>query len=877
MFRYTLFFAGLIFSMAISPCNSQTEDNEIKTPESFFGFKPGADRELINYQPMIDYLKMIAEKSDRADIREIGTTPMGKTMYAVFLSSPENISKLERLREVNKSLALDPGLSEEQQAKLIEEGKVFVMGSLSMHSTEVAPSQAAPLIAWELATTNDPEMLGWLDNVVYLMIPSGNPDGMDMVVEHYRKYRGTKYEGSSMPGVYHKYVGHDNNRDFVTLSQSDNAAVAKIYNQSWFPQVLVDKHQMGSTGPRYFVPPMHDPIAENVDEQIWTWSRIFGSNMAGDMAAKGQAGVSQQYMFDDYWPGSTETAIWKNVIAMLTEAASCKYATPVYVEKNELRVGGKGLGEYKKSINMPLPWEGGWWRLGDIVSYELSSTYSILKTASRHKGELLKFRNDICKKEVEKGKNIPPYYYVLHKDQNDPGELTGILNLMNEHGVEAYKTEREIIIGTKVISSGDFVFPLAQPFRSFIKEVMEKQKFPERHYTPGGEMIRPYDITSWSLPLHRGIDYIEINEKSPEIEKSLVKLSFPLDKPGEIPGSAKTIIFPVSRNESFKAVFQAMYSKIDVHRLGLDEEFPEGLNEGDFLVQVTDKNREQLNSIVKDLNVPPIYADEDFPEELKKISIPKIALVETNFHDMDAGWTRYIFDTYSIPFTVLKPEEIKDGKLDDYDVIIFPDNSKDILLSGKSKRSDDSYSVPFYDPKFVKGMGKEGLGKLMKYLDEGGVILSWGSSTGLFMGTQSIETGKDEKEEFSLPVNDLTSSLKSKKLSIPGSLVRINLLQHNPLTLGLPESIGVFSDGGPVFSTSIPDFDMDRRVIATYPEEDILMSGFAENEDALAGKTAMVWLKKGKGQIVMYGFNPQFRASTQVSYKLLFNGLFLKP
>ncbi len=873
MFKKYLFFSGLFLSISFLPLGAQTE---LPTPESFFGFQPGADRELFNYQPLIDYLTVVSEKSDRVEMREIGMSPMGKTMYAVFLSSPDNIKNLNRLKEINKTLALDYKISETEQANLVKEGKVFVMGALSMHSGEVAPSQAAPLVAYKLATTDDPEMLELMNDVIYMMVPSHNPDGMDMVVDHYKKYKGTKYEGSSMPGLYHKYVGHDNNRDFVTLTQSDNLAVARLYNQSWFPQVLVEKHQMGSTGPRYFVPPMHDPIAENVEEQLWNWTRVFGSNMARDMTALGQAGVSQQYMFDDYWPGSTETAIWKNVIGMLTEAASVKYATPVYVEKSELRVGGKGLGEYKKSINMTLPWEGGWWRLGDIVDYELSSTFSILKTASKRKADILKFRNDMCKQAVRKGESLAPYYYVLHKNQNDPGELMDLITLLDEHGVAVYDTQKDVLLGSKMISKGDFVVPLAQPFRAFIKEVLEKQKFPERHYTPGGKMIRPYDITSWSLPLHRGIDYYEVNKKSEDLAKSLSQVSFPLVKPTAIPKSAVTIIFPASRNESFKAVFQAMAKKIKVYRLSAKEEFPEKLNAGDFLLEVTEKNRDDLNEIIKGLSVAPVYALEHFPKELTEISIPRIALVETNFHDMDAGWTRYVLDSHHIPFKQLKPEEVTEKNLGSIDVILFPSNSKDALLTGKRKSSDGTYSVPNYDPKYVKGMGKKGLASLLKFVNDGGLVLTWGQSTALFMGTQTIELEKDKKEEFSLPIRDITSSLKSLKLSVPGSLLKINLVKNHPLTYGMPESIGIFSKGGPVFSTSIPNLDMDRRVIASYPEDNILLSGYAENEKVLADKSAMVWLKKGKGQIVMYGFNPQFRASTQAAYKLLFNGLFLK-
>ena len=212
-----------------------------------------------------------------------------------------------------------------------------------MHSGEVAPSQSLPIFAHDMATTDDPEVLGRLDDVVLMFVPSHNPDGMDMVVEHYREYLGTTYEGSRLPRVYHKYVGHDNNRDFVSLTQEDTRVIAALYSTEWYPQVMVEKHQMGSTGPRYYVPPNHDPIAQNVDEGLWTWSAVFGSNLSHDMAKDGLQGVASHWVFDDYWPGSTETSIYKNVISFLTEAASCRTASPVFVEPTELSVRGKGL------------------------------------------------------------------------------------------------------------------------------------------------------------------------------------------------------------------------------------------------------------------------------------------------------------------------------------------------------------------------------------------------------------------------------------------------------------------------------------------------------------------------------------------------------
>ncbi len=850
--------------------------NGIQTPKEFFGFKPGADRMLFSYEQLISYLQKLDEVSPKIKLEEIGKTPLGKPMYIAFISSEENINNLDKLKEINKELALNPALSEEQREKYFSEGKVFVLGTLSMHSDEVGPSQAAPLVAYNLVTSDDPEMLEVLNNVVYMMVPSHNPDGMDKVVEHYNKYKGTKYESSSMPGVYHKYIGHDNNRDFVTLTQEDTKAIARIYNKTWFPQVMVEKHQMGKTGPRYFVPPMHDPIAENVDAGIWNWTGVFGSKLITDMTKAGLKGVSQHYLFDDYWPGSTETAIWKNVIGFLTECASANYATPVYVEPNELNVYGKGLSEYEKSINMPQPWQGGWWRLSDIVEYEVVSTKSILETASQHREEILMYRNDLCRKEVELGKTEPPYYYILPQKQHDKSELLDLVNLLDEHGINVYFLKKSITINNQICEEGDFIIPLAQPFRAFIKEVMEKQNYPVRHYTPNGKIMKPYDITSWSLPLHKGVTSVEVNEKvlipQSDMEKVIAPVSIKM-RPGL---EYDAVLFTAANNESYKAAFTALSSGIEVERLTEAVEVKgEKVPAGSFLIDLSFNNRKEVDKLIGGLSVPPMYLVSASGYKTEKLVKPKVALVETNFHDMDAGWTRFVFDNYGIDYTILMPEDFEKTELTKkFDVIVFPSVNKSVLMEGKYK-SGERYYIPQYPPEFTKGIGKKGMEMLMTFLDKGGIIVSWGNSTEMFMGTLEIKHGEKDKEEFQLPVRDISKSLSKNGLYVPGSLLRVELTNDNPLTYGMQDEIGVFFRGKPVFATSIPHFDMDRRVIAKFPKENIMMSGYAEKVEKLKYKTAMVWLKKGKGQLVLFGFNPQFRGSTNVSFKLLFNSLLL--
>jgi hypothetical protein len=668
-------------------------------------------------------------------------------------------------------------------------------------------------------------------------------------------------------------VGHNINRDFVTLSQKDNQAISRLFSHSWFPQVMVEKHQMGSTGPRYFVPPNHDPIAENIDAGLWNWIGLFGMNMIKDMTREGLEGVSQHYAFDNYWPGSTETSLWKNVISLLTECASVRLASPVYIEKNELRVRGKGLSEYKKSVNMPQPWEGGWWKLGDIMDYEVVSTLSAIKSCANHKNDILRFRNDLCKKEVEKGRSEPPYYYIFPRHQHDQSEMVALVNLLDRHGIERFTLQRAQVIEGRQFQQGDVVIPLAQPFRPFIKEVLEKQKFPVRRYTPGGEVIRPYDVASWSLPLHRGVACYQVDSRSSALEGALKKIEGTYTLMKGIPDTWEALVFPVKNNESYRVAFMAAQKGLDVqYTLGDIRANGEIIREGAFVIPHSRSDKDEAEKILNQLTVEPIVLSESPGWETSSLDIPRIGLIETHTHDMDAGWTRYLFDQYHIDYDVIHPEQISRLDLQDYQMLVFPDNNKSILLSGRYERGS-YYRMSSYPPEFVKGMGQEGLQKLMKYVDDGGRILAWGNSTDLFMDKQTIEREDGEKETFRLPVSNQAEQVRADGFYCPGSFVRVKLNKQSIYNTGLPEEIGIFYRGDPVLQTSVPIFDMDRRVLGHFPEDDILMSGYAEKEKKIARAPALAWVKKGQGRIVMLSFQPQFRASTPVDYKLIFNSL----
>jgi len=858
----------VLFSTAL-PVLAEEPEGAIPSPESVFGFQPGSDRQLIDYSQLTGYLETVAGVSPRVEVREIGRTTLDRPMEMVFISSPENIARLDELREINRRLATDPAIPDDELERLVDEGRVFVMATLSMHSSEVAPAQTLPLLTYELATTEDPETLDQLANVVVMAVATLNPDGMDMIVDYYRETLGTPYEGGTMPGLYHHYVGHDNNRDFVMLTQPESQAVSRVFSTEWYPQVLVDKHQMGRTGPRYFVPRYHDPIAENIVGDLWIWSDVFGSGMARAIGLAGLTGVASNWVFDDYWPGSTTTSEWKGVISLLTEAASARVATPVFVEKNERAVRGKGLSEYKKSVNMPSPWPGGWWHLGDIVQYELASWRGMLTTASMLKKEILVFRNDLCEREVEDGRTEPPFYYVIPQQQHDESERDHLVELLMEHGVEVTRLTEPVEVDGATLAAGDWVVPLAQPYRPFVKEVMEVQHYPVRHYTPGGEVIRPYDITSWSLPLHLGVSTIEIDTR-PDGFDGLLRAVDEVEVAHPSFESDWGVALDARDNASYAAAFTALAAGAKVSRA------PDGLTVGDtdvppgsFVIENPPADLLKLDETAR------AYALVDRPDaELDPIAKPRVALIETWYHDMDAGWTRYLFDTYGIPYTLLRPGEVaKTDLAAKFDVVIFPDADEDVLTAGKYKSSGE-YRVNDYPPDYRQGLGDDGNEVVDSFVEAGGVVVAWGRSTGIFFDDMTFGEG-DDALEFELPVGDESESLSEQGFYAPGSLVAVDLAVDNPVTWGMPSRFGVFTRGRPVLTTSLPVLITDRRVLGVFPEEDILMSGYAEKVELLAERPAMVWVRAGRGQLVLFGFQPQFRASMPVTFKLLFNSILL--
>src|SRR6266704_5895917 len=386
--KYLAFVLALI---ALTTFTQAAAQKHVPTPSEFVGFEVGADRKLADYRQIAAYFKALQAVSDRVQVQVLGKTTLGEEMITRVISTGENLRNQAKYKEIAHKLADPSGLSQEQLDALATEGKTIFLLTCNIHSTEIGSSQMAMEWAYKLATTNDPEMLRRLNDVIVLLVPSLNPEGQIMVTEWYRKYLGTKYEGGAMPYLYHHYVGHDNNRDWYMLTQIETKNVNQMVYHEWFPQFWLDEHQMGSYGPRIYIPPNADPVAKLVNPLVHRGNNLMGADMGWRLEEAGKSGVIYGYSFDAYWPGGTRnTGWWKNTYGVLTEVASARIAPPMQVASTELQGGTEVLIQYEQQINFPNPWPGGIWRLRDIMDYELLVSDAALETMSKYRRELLR-------------------------------------------------------------------------------------------------------------------------------------------------------------------------------------------------------------------------------------------------------------------------------------------------------------------------------------------------------------------------------------------------------------------------------------------------------------------------------------------------------
>jgi len=487
--------------------------SQIPAPKDTLGFTPGDDRKLASWAQVVDYFKKLDAASDRMVFEEIGKTTMGAPFVYATISSPENLERLQHLKDLNSLLA-DPRKfsSNDARAKtLIAHGKTIVLITFGIHSTEVGSTLSSMLIAHRLTSSNEPEIKKILDNTIILIVPSLNPDGVDIVKSWYDKTVGTPYEGTTPPELYHKYVGHDNNRDWYAFTQVETQlTVDKIHNV-WHPQIVHDVHQQGANGARLFLPPYMDPVEPNVPKQIVEGYTELGQWMANDLRKKGLEGITTGTTYDAWTPARAYSH-YHGGVRILSETASARIASPITVKFEDLRGASGGLDAKKESDKFGPLWKGGEWKLRNITDYMTSAAFSLLNHAADNRERWLARFYEIGKEAVRPRKNGELFAVIIpepgFKDV-DEGNVRTDLSASSRHGQllsilaragVRIDTPQAFQVDGKTYPEGSSVIRFDQPYGAFTKALLEPQTYPDLKDTAGNP-ISPYDVTAHTLPL----------------------------------------------------------------------------------------------------------------------------------------------------------------------------------------------------------------------------------------------------------------------------------------------------------------------------------------------------------------------------------------
>lgn len=791
-----------------------------RSPRDLLGFTPGDDRKVADWKQITDYFEQLGQ-FERVRVRRLGTTTLGRPLIAAFISSPENIRELDRYREIQRRLA-DPRLvrDEAERDRLIKEGKTVVVISCSIHSTEIVASQMSMQLAYQLASAQDAETREILNNTILILIPSPNPDGIDIVADWYRRSLGKPWEGSEPPELYHAYAGHDDNRDWFMLNLRETRAVTRLLWKEWFPQIVYDVHQQGTTGSRFFVPPFFDPPNPHIAPLLLREVGLIGHKIAADAEAAGFRGVVTNAMYDTWWHGGFRTApYFHNAVGILTEAASARLMTPVKVTPEQLRRASvRGMPTAlpeSPTTNFPDPWPGGEWRARDIMELELTASRSVLSMAAKYRERYLRNFYELGRRAL----NWPPgdrdevLAYVIPAGQGKDEAVAKLVTLLVEQGVEVHRMDAELHLmlatGRGTIYNdlkdappewplGSYLVYLRQPYRANVQALFERQLYPDR--LAGGAPERPYDVAGWTLPMQMGVEaYPVAHIREPESQRRL------------------TLV----REEA------------EVRR-------DLGLMANAAKMEWADRARGV--ALVKE--VSPI---------LNPIRRPvRLALYKGWTGSMDEGWTRWLFDTFNVPYTSLRDADVRGGKLSaKYDVIVLPSMRLREIVEGRAKETAPA--------EFIGGITESGVNNLRRFVEEGGTLVCWDDSTELPL------------KHFNLPVRNVLDGLRPADFYCPGSVLRVEVETSHPLARGYRSEADAYFVNSAAFEVT------DTRtahVVARYAGKDeVLRSGWLLGADKLAGRAALVEATLGRGRVILFGFRPQHRGQTWGTFPFIFNAI----
>jgi hypothetical protein len=872
----------LLLTGSYLPTQSQSV-SAITPPSAEFGANIGDDYFLATYSQLEAYWKKLAQESDRLRLVDIGRTEEGRTQWMAIVSSPENLRKLDEYKDISRRLSLAEGLNDSEARALAERGKAVVWIDGGLHANEVLGAQQLIETVYQLTSRNDEETRRFLNDVIVLAVHA-NPDGHELVAKWYMRERDPLRRSlSGLPRPYQKYIGHDNNRDFYMSTQAETINMNRVLYKEWFPQIVYDHHQTGPAGTVMFAPPFRDPFNYFLDPLIPVSIDLVGAAMHSRFAAEGKAGVTMRTgsNYSTWWNGGLRTtAYFHNQIGLLTETIGSPTPTEIpFVPERQL-----------PSADLPLPIAPQRWNFRKSIDYSVTANRAVIDVASRNREALLFGIYRMGKNSIERGNRdswtISPRAlasgrgnferqfrdparrdaraYVLPSDQPDFLTAGKFIDALLKTGITVHRATAPFTAGDKSYPAGSFVVKTAQAFRPHILDMFEPQDYPDDIPYPGGPPTPPYDSAGWTLAFQMGVKFDRILDA---LEGPFERIETVTPPPGRIMGPAAAAGFILShhQNDAFTAVGRLLAAGQDVfwprdRSLG-------GAPGGTGAMYVPERadTRAVLEKIASDLGLTFTGVAAPPAGPAMKLRPVRIALWDRYGGSTSSGWTRWLLERYGFQFDVVYAQAIDAGQLKGrYDVLILTDDAR---LDARDGSDGVSERVP-QEYRHTTGSlsTSRSLPQLKQFIEEGGTVVAVGRSTSI-------------AEALGLPVSnalvegkgDSTRPLRPEQYYIPGSVLRMSVDNSTPLGYGFEPQVDVFFDNSPAFR--LGQSNSPGRV-AWFSSARPLRSGWAWGQQYLENSVAVVDARLGRGRVLLFGPEINFRAQSHGTFKFLFNAIY---
>ncbi|WP_020598919.1 M14 family metallopeptidase [Spirosoma panaciterrae] len=899
----------------------------LPSPKEHFGFNIGDDYQLATYTQTEAYVKKLAAGSDRTKLVDIGLTEEGRHQFMLIVSSPENLKKLDRYKEISTKMARAEGISDEQARALANEGKAVVWIDGGLHATEVVGTHQLIETIWQLVSRKDPETLRILDNCI-ILLTHANPDGQELVTNWYmRDPKPEKRSLENLPRLYEKYAGHDNNRDFFMLNLKETQNIGRQLFIEWLPQIMYNHHQRGPAGSVLAGPPYRDPFNYVFDPLMVTGIDALGAAMINRLNTENKPGYTRLggSVFSTWYNGGLRTTThFHNMIGLLTEIIGGPTPEDVPLVPSRLIPNG----------NTPLPVRPQKWHFKQSIDYSVSLNYAVLDYATRHRDELLFNIYRMGKNSIERGNQdtwslspkkidainaafqadpkkpattsanqyglmprgggMPMKYYdtimtnqtlrdprgfIIPANQPDFSTAVKFVNALIRTGIQIQQATADFTVAGKKYPAGSYVVKADQSFRPHLLDMFEPQDHPNDFQYPGGPPVRPYDAAGWTPAYLMNVKFDRILDS---FDGPFKKLPYgELQSPeGHVAGGGSAgYLLSAKTNNSFIAVNDLLASGIDVYRLPNGTGGKPTVEAGTFFVPASAKAKSIIDKSAKELSLDVTGVSKKPTASMIKVSPMRIALWDTYGGSMPSGWIRWMMEQYHFPMKVIYPQDIDAGDLrKKFDVIVFVTRAIPALRGGENdpfsgfEREPKEENTPAeYRPWLGKITATKSIPQLKAFLEAGGNIVTIGSSTNL-----AYHLGLPVKNALTeMTTSGQERPLPGEKYYIPGSVLQVTVDSTQQATYGLSTLTDVYFDASPVFKLA-PEAIAKGTVtpLAWFATNKPLRSGWAWGQAYLQDGVAAFMAPVGAGKLYAFGPEITFRAQSHGTFKLLFNQLY---